>query len=110
MPYADPLKNKECVQRYHLEHPEELRLQKRKSHLRRAYGITIEDLEQMRGEQNCSCRICGKSIANRACVDHDHKTGKIRGLLCWYCNVRIEALERPGWLISALAYLKEHAS
>lgn len=55
--------------------------------LRNSYGISIEDFERMYAEQAGLCAICGKEIVGKNChVDHDHKTGKIRKLLCSNCN------------------------
>ena len=50
----------------------------------RRYGIDVEDYERMLEEQNGGCYICGKVPEdNRALdIDHDHATGKVRGLLC----------------------------
>jgi hypothetical protein len=50
----------------------------------RRYGIDVEDYERMLEEQNGGCYICGKvPEGNRALdIDHDHATGKVRGLLC----------------------------
>lgn len=55
------------------------------------YGITLEDYNKMLEDQNNKCKICGSSKSgtiqhNRLVVDHDHKTGKVRGLLCDKCN------------------------
>lgn len=85
--------------------------------LQRVYGITLEDYSRMLDEQNNVCAICGKpesAIHNktkeikRLAVDHDHVTGKVRGLLCAQCNKglgslgdTIEAIEKT------LNYLKK---
>jgi hypothetical protein len=53
--------------------------------LTRKYGITVETYEIMLAEQEGKCRICGTS--ERLCVDHDHDTGHVRGLLCPRCNI-----------------------
>ena len=47
------------------------------------YGISVEDYERMLEEQDGGCHICGKKPEGRALdIDHDHATGKVRGLLC----------------------------
>lgn len=58
------------------------------------YGITLYDYEAMELRQNGVCAICGqppKYPKTRLCVDHDHQTGKVRGLLCNECNVVLGA-------------------
>jgi len=56
------------------------------------YGISIEEYGLMYSKQNGFCAICHKpeinkrSITNALCIDHDHQTNKIRGLLCNKCN------------------------
>jgi hypothetical protein len=57
------------------------------------YGITLEQYEKMLADQGNACAVCGEpesDIQNGKlrplCVDHDHATGKIRGLLCNDCN------------------------
>jgi len=52
--------------------------------LENKYGITEFQYDQMIKDQNYKCIICGKEI--KLVVDHDHKTMKIRGLLCGNCN------------------------
>lgn len=49
------------------------------------YGLTMEEYEQMCRERDHRCDICGKS-SKSPCVDHDHDTGLVRGLLCRKCN------------------------
>jgi len=60
----------------------------RKSKLKTDYGLTIEQYEELLQYQNGICKICGKVNPNglRLCVDHNHITGEIRGLLCINCN------------------------
>jgi hypothetical protein len=56
------------------------------------YGISIEDVEHMKVQQNYSCKICKTHESNlkrKLFVDHCHETGKVRGLLCQSCNTMI---------------------
>ena len=75
------------------------------------YGITLEDYNRMFGEQNGCCKICGKhqqDLKASLHVDHNHTTGKVRGLLCHHCNVGIGHFEDNIALLSnAIAYLGE---
>ena len=77
----------------------------------RSYGISVDDYNRMLEEQNGGCYICGKSYTHRALdIDHDHTTGKVRGLLCSAHN-RVLALlnDDPELLLLAHAYLiKDH--
>lgn len=54
------------------------------------YGITIEDYNRMLVVQEGKCATCLRSFGDqkgrKACVDHNHVTGKVRGLLCFNCN------------------------
>lgn len=62
----------------------------RKNHLQRNYGITPEDYDVMYRAQCGCCVGCGdhQSILTKALhVDHNHDTGKVRGLLCRHCNL-----------------------
>jgi hypothetical protein len=79
---------------------------------KRLYGITIADYDRMFDEQNGLCAVCGSDKAlgrgRRFHVDHDHITGKVRGLLCHLCNTAIGRIERYGdkWL-TYLGLVKE---
>ena len=74
--------------------------------------MTVERYEQMLSEQDGSCAICSMPVnknGTRLCVDHDHKTGKTRGLLCHNCNTAIGRFEdRIDLLESAIEYLRFH--
>lgn len=54
---------------------------------RSIYNISIEEYDSMFESQNKCCAICKRPPKNmRLAVDHNHKTGQIRGLICWICN------------------------
>ena len=59
------------------------------------YGITPEDFGFFLGKQENKCAICGTQHDNnyRWCVDHDHKTGAVRGVLCTKCNTALGFIE-----------------
>lgn len=58
-----------------------------KARLWRLYRLTPEDYNKILLQQKGACAVCGKLPGRiRLAVDHDHKTGRIRGLLCWPCN------------------------
>lgn len=79
------------------------------------YGLTAEDYAILWNRQNGCCAICEKPMRDGtggAGVDHNHKTGKVRGILCTHCNYRVlHVVERARLLIpKALAYLEAHES
>ena len=79
----------------------------------REYGISTEDYEKMLKQQNYTCLICGGTKMNKSrkklCVDHNHKTGVTRGLLCNGCNTIIGMTdEKIETLENCIAYLKMH--
>ncbi len=81
-------------------------LYRRSYHLSSKYdGMTIEQYEELLKQQGNCCAICHKP-AKRLHVDHNHTTGKVRGLLCRPCNTGIGLLdESPSTLLSAVKYL-----
>jgi hypothetical protein len=74
---------------------------------RQRLGVTREKFEEMKSNQSNKCAICQR--AKPLCVDHDHRTGKVRGLLCHSCNRAIgmlsDSIDRIG---SAALYLLTH--
>ncbi len=83
----------------------------RDAKLRSYYGITAEDFERMSERQGDTCAVCGiPRTENRGlCVDHDHATGAVRGLLCVNCNRNVAVLESPTYPI-LVAYLEAHGA
>lgn len=76
-------------------------------HLRRSYGITVEQYESMLAAQGGVCAICGGPQTGKNWhVDHDHETGEVRGILCHGCNHALGgARDNPDTLIAAAKYL-----
>jgi len=78
----------------------------------RMYGISVEEYEQMLASQKGGCYICGKLPEDKRAldIDHDHKTGKVRGLLCSNHNRALGLMEdNPGFLLKSVEYLvKSH--
>ena len=78
------------------------------------YKMTLEDYNKLVENQKGLCAICenepgGMSNSKkRLSVDHNHKTGKVRGLLCGSCNVGIGNLKNINNLKSAIKYLKSN--
>ncbi|MCW2929911.1 MAG: hypothetical protein JWM19_873 [Actinomycetia bacterium] len=86
---------------------------RRNLYLKRAYGITIEEYEEMLAAQNGRCAICGaeEGAADRLslCVDHNHATGRRRELLCIGCNFRVRNLGDDRELFElTVAYIRKH--
>lgn len=74
------------------------------------YGLTEKQYEKMAEEQNHQCKVCGQLAENerykKLCVDHCHKTGEIRGLLCMMCNTGLGKFrDDPVKLLNAAKYL-----
>ena len=71
------------------------------------YGISAEEFETLWDKQNGACAVCGTSFNdNEYRIDHDHDTGKVRGLLCVSCNAGIGLLkDSPKVLLNAVKYL-----
>ena len=113
----DPRKHIERVQRWQRENPDRYRaklqdyaasgkkkVSDRKSHLKRKYGLTLEAFDELLAAQGGGCAICGKPDVDN--VDHDHVTGRVRGILCWDCNIAIGKFEDDeDRLIAAATYL-----
>lgn len=79
----------------------------RKTNLKAKYGITLEQYDQMFNKQGGVCAICGRPPKiRRLAVDHDHKTGIVRGLLCFRCNYGLGFWKDDKQLLgAALTYL-----
>ncbi len=81
-------------------------------------GMTHDDFVKLHEAQNKQCAICchaveivraGRDNSNAACLDHDHTTGKVRGILCTSCNVSLGRFKDSVEVLeSAIRYLKAH--
>lgn len=122
------LRNPDKVKQYHKRHDpkklaymreyskrESTRARGRNRNLLSLYGITSADFDAMAAAQGGRCAICDEvptyGVGRRLHVDHCHTTGKIRQLLCSYCNVAIGSLrDRIDILQRAIDYLTRHRS
>jgi hypothetical protein len=85
-------------------------------HLKKRYGITIDRYNEMLTEQRGCCALCRKAESNEIkgkvvslAVDHDHKTGAVRALLCSACNTALGLFNDDTALLDAAkAYLQSH--
>ncbi|NNH56932.1 hypothetical protein HLI01_08940 [Rhizobium laguerreae] len=82
---------------------------RRKQLLRVRYGLTPESYDVLFASQDGKCAICQK-VPARPCVDHNHVTGQVRGILCHFCNIRLPAVEDDAYRIPASAYLDRYAA
>lgn len=77
--------------------------------LKRRYGIGVEEYNALLAHQHGGCAICGKRPTKRTrlAVDHDHESGRIRGLLCKRCNYYLlgHHKENVTLFVNAAAYL-----
>ena len=75
------------------------------------FGITLDEYNKMHDAQAGLCKICGnpEELDRRLAVDHNHETGKVRGLLCFKCNVILGHIEATGiaMIAKVLDYLDE---
>lgn len=95
------------------KHPRDSRRHKRNYHLRKMFGITTDDEQRILAEQGGVCAICGRPVpvlGERGAsghVDHDHATGRVRGILCFSCNAGLGLFRDDiSRLRSAIAYLE----
>jgi hypothetical protein len=83
--------------------------------LKKSYGISFEDYQNLSDEQGGVCAICGNTeqavrnnsnVPRNLAVDHSHTSGKVRGLLCTHCNQGIGNFrENPEFMAKAISYL-----
>ena len=85
----------------------------RRNGLKRLYGITEDDYDEMYRAQRGCCWICGvhqSTLKRRLNVDHDHESGDVRALLCCNCNKGIGLLgDDPKTVQQAANYLRFHS-
>lgn len=87
----------------------------RRKALERSYGMTLEAFDALVTAQGGGCAVCGATKSSnriwRLQVDHDHVTGKLRGILCNRCNTALGMVNDDCSLLEKLiAYVKSHAA
>jgi len=79
---------------------------RRKPQRAKQLGISDDDYQQLLEEQEGGCAICGAPPkTRRLSVDHNHRTGKVRGLLCFRCNRGLPTYATSEWLLNAYSYV-----
>lgn len=82
----------------------------RKHRLKKQYGLTEDQFNSILHEQGGVCAICKRQSDKKLAVDHNHKTMKMRGLLCASCNRGIGYFkENVESLTSAIEYIRLHS-
>ena len=109
----NPERNREqtraSVQRWRAQNPE--RYAAARAAERTAYGLSVEELDAMLARQGGRCAICRDEPGDRRLgVDHDHATGRVRGLLCPRCNMALGLFrDNADALRAAAGYLERQA-
>lgn len=114
-------KNKDKRKKYIIENKikiqgycktEKYKKRKKDYYLKRDFDITLEDYNKLFAEQEGKCPICNKhqsELKIMLSVDHNHKTGEIRNLLCSNCNFLLGmANDNIEILKNAIKYLEKH--
>jgi Recombination endonuclease VII len=98
--------------RWHREHRRLLPEHYRRRELKRRFGISLEEFDDILSQQGGVCALCQgppRGRWKRFVVDHDHQTGRIRALLCLWCNSALGfAQDSPELLRSMAEYVKQH--
>ena len=100
---------KAVAREYRKNNPAKWRATKRKTNLKRLFGLTVARYDLMYSHQNGVCAVCGnpEPTGKLLAVDHNHVTGVVRGLLCSNCNRALgQFKDSPVILESALNYLR----
>ena len=102
--------NKEVKKQHYIDNKEHYRISHKAWNFKNKYGITIEEYQIIFDKQEGKCNICGhhqNEFKRALCVDHDHVTGRIRGLLCDKCNRNLGGFNDDiNMLLKAIEHLK----
>ena len=97
-----------CQQKNYSKQNQQIKKKNSRKHLLKAYNLTLEQFDRLKNINN-SCWICGySSHTENLCVDHNHGTNEIRGLLCHNCNKTLGIVkDNPFILIKMVHYLRK---
>jgi hypothetical protein len=98
--------------KYRKLHPERYNRVKQTSVYKLKYGISYQDFLRVIEEQGYKCKLCGDEVKENGKsthIDHDHKTGKFRAILCHHCNTGLGMFRDSIELLDkAKVYLQDH--
>ena len=103
---------KTCAKQYVDNNKESISSYKKHNYIKKFHGISLEERQDIGDRQDWKCAACGdemwaKNGGVKGELDHDHITGKIRGLLCFHCNTALGLLkDDPSRILALLDYLK----
>jgi hypothetical protein len=99
--------NPEARRKSYLKHKEKYKVPMREYSLKRKFNLSPEEYNDLLEKQGGVCAICKQNCTRALAVDHNHTTGKVRGLLCNNCNRGIGHLrDSIDLLKSATSYLE----
>ena len=111
---SPPKKNDKFGKEYHAKWYKANKVRARDNQLKYKFGITLEEYNRINQSQGGVCAICKglneirKNGTIDLAVDHNHKTGKVRGLLCGNCNRSLGGFkDNPALLSKAIRYIEE---
>lgn len=102
------LANKEYKAR---KDPRELKKNQYKAFIKHKYGVSVEWVEERLAAHNNKCKVCGAKMelhTNTVAIDHCHKTGEVRDIVCKKCNTAMGHFrDDPKLIAKAIDYLTE---
>lgn len=96
---------------YYADNTEKVKLRNKRIWFKRKYGVSLEELQTLRDTQQNKCAVCEDDLKDGfdVHVDHDHKTGAVRGILCRWCNTGLgQFRDSEDRLIKAVQYLQRN--
>lgn len=104
---------RDYARRIRKENPHEQHIKDRKQALSKRYSISSDEYNALLAYQNGGCASCGKVPSEKMkylCIDHNHETGKVRGLLCRKCNLALSFVQDDKNILQSLIeYLNKEA-
>ena len=98
---------KKYLKEYYNRNAEKKKTYQRAADLKRNYDLTVEQWDALVASQNGRCKICMETPTGKLVVDHDHRSGLRRGLICRPCNVMLGmARDKVEILRAGAAYLE----
>ena len=97
---------------YYAENSDRVKARTKGYAFQNKYGMSVEEVEDLKAAQGNVCAICGNSPDGRwktLHVDHDHETNAVRALICSTCNMNL-ALVESDWIVYAITYLMDYGS